>query len=235
MRPRRQEASTRTPPRALAVIAKAPVAGRVKTRLAPAVGPHGAARLATAMLADTLDAVRAADAAPWLCFTPPGARVRLAALTPGFRLLAQRGADLGARLAACLEDLLAAGAGRVAIVGADTPHVPPATYRLAFALLEQADVVLGPALDGGYYLVAASAPTPELFTGVPMGTPEVLQVTLARARRSGLTVGLLPPLRDLDRPDDLTAALAAGDLAACPRTLAAVQAAHAASRRRMQP
>jgi rSAM/selenodomain-associated transferase 1 len=205
---------------ALAVIAKEPVAGAAKTRLAPALGADGAARAAAAMLADTLAAVRRVAAARWLCFTPPGARERLARLAPGFGLLPQRGGGLDERLAACLEDLLAAGAGRVAIVGADTPHLPPALYRRAFALLDRADVVLGPAADGGYYLVAATAGHPELFAGIPMGTGVVLEATLARAAAAGLAVGLLPTLRDLDRVEDLRAALAAGELDRAPATRA---------------
>ncbi len=206
---------------ALAVIAKEPVAGLAKTRLVPALGEEGAARAAAAMLADTLATVRSVGADPWLCFTPAGARERLRRLAPGFRLLAQAPGDLGDRLAACLADLLAAGADRVAIVGADTPHVPIASYRRAFALLEQNDVVLGPAIDGGYYLVAAKTARPELFVGIPMGTDMVLSETLARATRDGLVVALLPPLRDLDRVEDLAAALAAGELAGAPATLAA--------------
>ena len=206
---------------ALAVIAKEPVAGLAKTRLLPALGEEGAARAAAAMLADTLAAVRSVGVDPWLCFTPAEARERLGRLAPGFRLLAQPPGDLGDRLAACLADLLAAGADRVAIVGADTPHVPITSYRRAFALLEQADVVLGPALDGGYYLVAAKASRPELFVGVPMGTEVVLTETLTRATRGGLLVALLSPLRDLDRVEDLAAALAADDLDAAPATLAA--------------
>ena len=184
---------------ALAVIAKEPVAGLAKYRLVPALGEAGAARAATAMLADTLAAVRATGAEPWLCFTPAEARERLGRLAPGFGLLAQASGDLGDRLAACLAGLLAAGADRVAIVGADTPHIPAASYRRAFALLDEVDVVLGPALDGGYYLVAAKAARPELFVGIPMGTEVVLSTTLARAARGGLGVALLPPLRDLDR------------------------------------
>jgi uncharacterized protein len=207
---------------ALAVIAKEPVAGTAKTRLAPELGQAGAARAAAAMLADTLAAVRQVGAAPWLCFTPPAARERLASAAPGFGLLAQRGADLGDRLAACLQDLLAAGARRVAIVGADTPHLPPAVCRRAFELLGHADVVLGPALDGGYYLVAAKASRPELFAGVPMGTDVVLQATMARAARAGLRVALLPPLHDLDRVEDLRLALATGQLDRAPATRAAV-------------
>jgi rSAM/selenodomain-associated transferase 1 len=206
---------------ALAVIAKEPVAGLAKTRLIPALGAAGAARAAAAMLADTLAAVRTAGVEPWLCFAPAEAEERLAGMAPGFGLLAQEGGDLGDRLATCLARLLAAGADRVAIVGADTPHVPAATYRRAFALLGRADVVLGPALDGGYYLVAAKAARPELFVGVPMGTEVVLSETLARSARAGLAVALLPPLRDLDRVEDLAAALAAGDLAGAPATLAA--------------
>ena len=207
--------------RALAVIAKRPVPGQVKTRLAPAFGPVGAARAAAAMLADTLATVRAVEADRWLCFAPARARAAMAALAPGFGLLAQPGGGLGARLAACLDGLLAQpGAGRAAIVGADTPHLPPATCAAAFALLDEVDVVLGPALDGGYYLVAAKAPAPALFAGVRMGTAAVLAATLERAEAAGLTVGLLPALRDLDTPDDLAAALAAGELAASPETSA---------------
>jgi uncharacterized protein len=207
---------------ALAVIAKEPAAGLAKTRLVPAFGEEGATRAATAMLADTLAAVRAVAAEPWLCFTPEAARERLGRLAPGFSLLAQRGDDLGDRLAACLADLITAGADRVVIVGADTPHVPTASYRRAFDLLEQVDVVLGPALDGGYYLVAARSARPELFVGVPMGTEVVLAETLARAAGSGLAVGLLPPLRDLDRVEDLAAALAAAELDGAPATRAVV-------------
>jgi rSAM/selenodomain-associated transferase 1 len=212
------------------VIAKEPVAGLAKTRLVPALGEAGAARAATAMLADTLAAVRATGADPWLCFTPVEARERLGRLAPGFGLLAQGSGDLGDRLAACLADLLATGADRVTIVGADTPHVPVSSYQRAFALLDEADVVLGPALDGGYYLVAAKAARPELFVGIPMGTEVVLTETLARAIAAGLVVALLPPLRDLDMVEDLAAALDAGELAGAPATLAATKELLAAAR-----
>jgi uncharacterized protein len=206
--------------RALAIIAKEPVAGRAKTRLAAAVGPAAAARAAAAMLGDTVEAVAAVDAVPWLCFTPSAARRRMRRLAPGFALLPQVDGDLGDRLAGCLCGLLEGGAERVAIVGADTPHIPAAAYAAAFELLDRVDVVLGPATDGGYYLVAARTCRPDLFRGVPMGTEVVLEVTLRRAAADGLEVGLLDPLRDLDRVEDLRAALDAGELAASPRTLA---------------
>ncbi len=213
---------------ALAVIAKEPVAGLAKTRLAPALGDHGAATVAAALLADTVATVATVGAEPWLCFAPAAARERMAALAPGFRLLPQAGGDLGDRLAACAAALHAAGATRLAIVGADTPHLPAVWQAAAFALLDQADVVLGPALDGGYYLIAIDAtdrpPPAELFTGVPMGTDLVLGETLRRAERLGLRAGLLPPLRDLDRIEDLEAALDNGELATSPRSLAVIAA-----------
>jgi rSAM/selenodomain-associated transferase 1 len=204
--------------RALVVIAKEPVPGAVKTRLAPVLGADGAARAAAAMLQDTVAVMAQVDAEPWVCFAPPDARGRMARLTPGCRLLAQVEGDLGDRLAGCFAALLGSGAERVVIVGADTPHAPPATYEVAFALLEQVDVVLGPAADGGYYLVGAKAALPELFVGVPMGTDEVLRVTIQRAARRRLRVGTVPLLRDLDRLEDLRAALATGELDASPRT-----------------
>jgi rSAM/selenodomain-associated transferase 1 len=206
------------PRRALVVIAKEPVPGAVKTRLAPVLGANGAARVAAAMLEDTLAVMAQVDAARWVCFTPPEARTRMARLAPGCRLLAQVEGDLGDRLAACFAALLGGGAERVVIVGADTPHVSRGTFQAAFALLDQVDVVLGPARDGGYYLVGAKAALPELFLGVPMGTEVVLQVTIQQAIHRRLRLGTVPMLRDLDRLEDLRAALAAGELDGSPRT-----------------
>ena len=206
------------PRRALVVIAKEPVPGAVKTRLASVLGADGAARVAAAMLEDTLAGMAQVDAEPWVCFAPPDACTRMASLAPGCGLLAQVEGDLGDRLAACFAALLGGGAERVVIVAADTPQVPRATYQAAFALLDQVDVVLGPAADGGYYLVGAKAALPELFVGVPMGTDAVLQVTIQRAIHRRLRIATVPMLRDLDRLEDLRAALAAGELDGSPRT-----------------
>jgi len=204
--------------RALVVIAKEPVPGAVKTRLAATLGDDGAGRAAAAMLADTVAGMAEVDAEPWVCFAPPEAGGRMARLAPGFGLLAQVEGDLGDRLAGCFAALLGGGADQVVIVAADTPQVPRTTYEAAFALLDQVDVVLGPALDGGYYLVGAKTALPELFVGVPMGSDAVLQVTMQRAVGRRLRVGTVPTLRDLDRLEDLQAALAAGELYASPRT-----------------
>jgi uncharacterized protein len=211
----------------LAVIAKEPVAGLAKTRLAPALGDDDAATVAAALLDDSLALLMRVQADPWLCFAPAAARERMATLAPGCMLLPQVDGDLGDRLAACATSLYAAGATRLGIIAADTPHLPADWCQTAFELLDRVDVVLGPALDGGYYLIAidgsAGPPPPELFTGVPMGSDQVLRVTLRRARRLGLRTGLLPPLRDLDTIEDLQAALAGGELASSPRSLEVVR------------
>jgi uncharacterized protein len=206
------------PRRALVVIAKEPVPGAAKTRLAPILGADGAARVAAAMLADTVAVMRTVDADPWVCFAPPDAHTRMARLAPGFGLLAQAQGDLGDRLAACFAALLGRGAKQVVIVAADTPQVPQTTYQEAFTLLDRVDLVLGPAEDGGYYLVGAKTALPELFVGVPMGTDAVFHETIQRARRQRLRVATVPVLRDLDRPEDLRAVLAAGELYTSPRT-----------------
>jgi len=130
------------PRRALVVIAKEPVAGAVKTRLAATLGDDGAGRAAAAMLADTVAGMAEVDAEPWVCFAPPEAGGRMARLAPGFGLLAQVEGDLGDRLAGCFAALLGGGADQVVIVAADTPQVPRTTYEAAFALLDQVDVVL---------------------------------------------------------------------------------------------
>ncbi len=99
----------------------------------------------------------------------------------------------------------ARGAERVAIIGTDSPAVSRATAVEALDALSAADVVLGPAEDGGYYLLALRRPQPELFEGVAWSTSSVLADTVARARKAGLSVRLLSPLRDIDTPEDLRA------------------------------
>jgi len=110
----------------------------------------------------------------------------------------------------------------VLLLGGDCPTVPAAHLRAALALVGTADAVLGPARDGGYTLVATARPLPELFAGVPMSSARTLAATLAAARRAGRRTTLLAPRHDLDTVADLHAALAAGELASAPATLAAL-------------
>lgn len=204
------------------VFARAPVAGQVKTRLcspAAAAGPGAPA----ALTAEQAAAVHTAFVSD-VCRTGAGSGIRRRRLyvagdaahpqlvriatDHGFEIRAQAGADLGARMAAAIADELAAGASAVVLCGTDSPTLPCAYLQRAAAWLgDDADVVLGPAADGGYYLVGARRPLPELFAaGIRWGTPQVLPATLLRLRElaaAGTRVALLPFFYDVDTPQDL--------------------------------
>ena len=188
-------------------MAKVPVAGEVKTRLCPPLTPQQAAALARCFLQDRVEQLAAlAGTDALVAFTPPEREAELAALLPdGVRRVAQSGADLGARLDRLLTDLLAEGYAGAAAVDADSPTLPLVYLRAACRHLRQgtADVVVGPCDDGGYYLIGVRAPAPALFRAMPWSTPAVLDETLARARRLGLRLALLPAWFDVDRGEDL--------------------------------
>lgn len=189
----------------LAVFAKAPAPGQVKTRLRPAVDPEQSARLAAAFVRDTLH--KAARLEPPVTVYYAGDRALLEPLAPsGIRWTDQGGGDLGARMARVPAPCL--------ILGADSPHLPLAFIRQALAAIPAHDVVLGPAEDGGYFLLGLRAPQPALFDGIAWSTGEVLAQTLAKAAALGLTVYQTPPGYDLDTPADLRRL--AHDLAAVP-------------------
>jgi rSAM/selenodomain-associated transferase 1 len=211
--------------RAVAVLARAPSGGG-KSRLTQHLPPDDARALREALLLDTLDQARAAAAPVTLFLTPAPAREEIRALVgDDVRLERQADGDIGDRMAAAFGQLFAGGARHVVLIGSDLPSLPASRLADAFTALEQRDdVVLGPAEDGGYYLVALSAPRPALFTGVAWGTRDVLRQTLEIARAAGLSVALVGPWYDVDTADDLSR-VAAGDgasrtrawLAACGR------------------
>jgi rSAM/selenodomain-associated transferase 1 len=191
---------------AVAIMAKAPRAGQVKTRLCPPLRPAEAAALYRCFLLDTIATVGAlAGAQPVIAYVPEDARAELAALAPGFALVAQQGPDLGARLQGTLAALLAAGHVAAIAVDSDTPTLPRDFLQQAVDELRRPgpDVVLGPTDDGGYYLIGVRAAHRALFDGVPWSTAEVLQVTLRRAAAAGLRATCLPPWFDVDTPGDL--------------------------------
>jgi rSAM/selenodomain-associated transferase 1 len=195
---------------ALVVFVKRPAPGAVKTRLAATIGQEAAARLHQALAEHVLEATtpRAGEYERLVFFDPPEALADMRAWLPGVRLLPQSSGDLGDRMADAFARAFARGARRVAIVGTDTPDVSRETVLEALAALEASDVVIGPAEDGGYYLLALGTPRRELLSGIAWSTPSVCAETRARAVAAGLSVRLLRSLRDVDTFDDLRAAWA---------------------------
>jgi len=156
------------------------------------------------MLLDALEVALGSGADHVALFWSPDADLAPGLLLPsGVAVRHQRGADLGERLAAAFAELLAGPAGRAVAIGADCPDLGPGVLREAFAALGDHDLVLGPARDGGYYLIGLRQRAPALFQGVSWGTDQVLSQTLERAERDALRVGLLGVLDDIDTPEDL--------------------------------
>ena len=189
----------------IAVMAKAPLRGRVKTRLVPRLGEEGALLLYRALLADKLAQLRQVHGVvPAVAFTPAEAAPALREIAgPGVLLVDQRGADLGERLHHVCVDLFARGAAGVLLVDADTPTLPAGFLAEGAAALAPGAVVLGPAWDGGYYLIGLRQPCAALFSGVAWSTRRVLSQSVALARASGLSVRFLQSWGDVDEPADL--------------------------------
>jgi rSAM/selenodomain-associated transferase 1 len=201
---------------ALVVLAKAPRAGRSKTRLCPPLAPAEAAELAAAALQDTLEAVRSvADARAVIVLDgSPGPWI-----PPGFdgEIAAQSGGGLGDRLAGAF----ATAGGPALVVAMDTPQLTaPILGRALDALVAtDVDAVLGPASDGGYWAIGLRAADERVFTGVPMSTPQTAAYQRARLRDLGLRVAELEELRDVDTIED---AIAVADEAPHTRFAAAL-------------
>jgi rSAM/selenodomain-associated transferase 1 len=186
---------------ALVLMAKAPLSGLAKTRLVAEGGlsADDAARFADAFLRDTLLVCeRVGGARLIVCFAPSASEPYFRELAPRAHLIAQVEGDLGARMAAACEAAFALGATRIALIGADTPHLAAPAIERAWRELERCDCVLGPAEDGGYYLIALRERRPELFQGIEWSTPRVLEQTLSRAREAGAHAVLLEELFDID-------------------------------------
>jgi rSAM/selenodomain-associated transferase 1 len=191
---------------AVAIMAKAPRPGEVKTRLCPPLVAAEAAALYRCFLLDKIAAVRAlGNTRPVIAYWPEEAGAEFTALAPDFALVPQRGADLGARLHATLGGLLVEGHPAAIAVDSDTPNLPRDFLQQAVDSLtrREADVVLGPTEDGGYYLIGVRQAHAALFENVPWSTAAVLEVTLGKAAGAGLRTLRLPTWFDIDTPDDL--------------------------------
>lgn len=193
----------------IAVFARWPGEGKVKTRLSPALPAPLARDLSVALLRDALDLAARSPAGERILYwaEAPAARHEFAP-PPGFEVRDQKGADLGARLEDAFAAMLRERGDRALVIGTDAPDLDVETLHRAFGMLERHDAALGPAADGGYYLAALERPAPELFRGIDWGTDRVRAQTLERARSARLEVGMLDMLEDLDTPADLARWLA---------------------------
>lgn len=188
----------------IVVLAKAPVAGLVKTRLAPRLGAEGAAQLHAELVHRTLrTAVEAAVGPVELCAAPSLQHPFFASCQREHPIaLSEQGeGDLGDRMARVIERVTQSGT-RAVLIGADCPALDAAYLREAAQALDRCDVVLGPAEDGGYVLVAARCLVPQMFRGPHWGTATVLEETRGRLREAGVGWCELDTLWDLDRPGD---------------------------------
>ncbi len=187
---------------ALAIVCKAPIAGACKTRLCPPLTIGEAAAASRCFIADLAAGTASVGGCDgFAIYTPEGTEAAFDGLLPAsFRMLAQRGADLGERLLHATEDLLAAGYGGVCLLNADSPTLPTDVLRRAEVALREAGdrLVLGPAIDGGYYLIGLKRPHGKLFAGVSWSSNQVLSQTLARAADLALPLTLLPLWYDVD-------------------------------------
>lgn len=209
---------------ALAVMLKYPGPGRVKTRLVPPLTREQASGLYSCFIKDFFPRAASLECADVFAayapddgeggarggdreakitamLTSPGAR---SSATPHAGLVEQEGSGLGERINNLFKRLFERGYNKVAVVGSDSPDLPLEYIVQAFGLLDETTgLVLGPALDGGYYLVALQALSPALFDGIAWSTGEVLVQTLERARGSAIAYRLLRPWHDIDTAEDL--------------------------------
>ncbi len=190
---------------ALAVMAKAPRPGKVKTRLSPPLSPDQASALNICFIRDTTENIRrvaeAGNSAGIVAYTPVGDEAAFEGLLPpAFQLVAQRGDGFGERLLYACQDLFSCGFGAVCLIDSDSPTLPQEALRQAVAWLARPGdrVVLGGSDDGGYYLIGVKRLHPRLFEQIDWSTERVLAQTLERAREIGLTAELLPTWYDVD-------------------------------------
>ncbi len=182
------------------IFARAPVPGKVKTRLIPAVGAKMASALAHAFNLDALRKVSALRQRLVVCGLGRKSYFERLASPYEALIVGQASGDLGRRMAKALEPWCREGA---ILLGTDTPSLPPDHLKRAIELLSIAPVVIGPSFDGGYYLIGVRGPLPDIFEKMEWGTETVLENTLSRLRSRSVPFELAPPWYDIDTKDDL--------------------------------
>lgn len=190
---------------ALIIFAKAPVPGHVKTRLESHLSKEECASLHESFITDTVRlSMEVAGADIFLACHPDAGHPFFQDISAdyGVRLTVQKGDDLGERMDNAIKDLLAMGYKKVVIIGSDSPDLPPEYVKVGFERLDSSDMVLGPSMDGGYYLIGGRKGLP-VFSGIPWSSSEVFEMTLERAGKNGITFSVLKEWYDIDTWEDL--------------------------------
>jgi rSAM/selenodomain-associated transferase 1 len=193
--------------RLLVIFTRYPLPGRAKSRLIPLLGAEQAASLQRKMTEQTVHVARCLSARRGvrieIRFDGTSTRAMRHWLGSALQFRSQGDGDLGERVARGFDAAFASGNQRVVVIGTDCPELDEPLLAQAFGALEQSDLVLRPARDGGYYLIGLNRSAPGLFRGIPWGSEQVLSATWSCAAGLGLRHTLLPPLDDVDRPTDL--------------------------------
>ena len=191
--------------RHLIIFAKAPVPGSVKTRLHDRYTPQQAAAFCKAFIVDVLsNGAKVPCERREIFYAPKDGEKAIRGLAGmGWELQPQGEGDLGARMAGAFNMSFAEGADKTVLVGADSPSLPPTIVSEAFCRLMTHDLVMGPSMDGGYYLIGMSRPYPEIFHKVAWSTDRVLRQTLKRIGSIDASLSMLPPWYDVDTPEEL--------------------------------
>lgn len=194
--------------RGLIILAREPLPGRVKTRLAATIGDSAAAELYEAMLRTVLKMSKHLDGVQTVVFWDcEEENLPLLSKTYGSRSLCQSPGDLGQRMHNAFKEMFAEGFEVCCIIGSDAPDLPSSYIREAFDILAAkcTDAVFGPTHDGGYYLLGLLHIRPQLFVNIDWGTPDVLRQSLANAAGAGIKTAILPEWYDIDTIEDLNA------------------------------
>ncbi len=189
----------------LGITIKFPEPGKVKTRLAKEIGRGEAARVCRVLAERVLENTRPSggDYERTIFFSPERMRNEFARWLKNERLLPQKGSDIGEIMCNALSDLFRAGAVKALIVGADIPDLNRSIIKRAFSELDHFDIVIGPAADGGYYLIGMKSLYPGIFRGIAWSTDKVLEDTVTLISKSCLTYKKIAVLSDVDSLQDL--------------------------------
>jgi rSAM/selenodomain-associated transferase 1 len=192
--------------RCLLIFVKNPERGKVKSRLAAVIGADSAVRLYKNLVVQMLSTLNGGTFPLYVCFSPKNAQKPIKNwLGTTYRYIPQNGKDLGERMRNGFIEAFEMGFKRVVLIGSDIPDLPLEFIEEAFITLNKNDAVIGPAFDGGYYLIGLKDQTffPHLFEGIAWGTESVFTETTKKLKRRRRTVYTLPHLRDIDRAKDL--------------------------------